>query len=434
MNDPADSADVAPTGGGPVVREINWGGNHTYRAPDVKHPTSIDDLGAMVRSSSQTAAIGTRHSFNGIGDADTIIDLSSLDTAVEFDEAAGTVSMSPAITYAELSSELAARGRALHNLASLPHISVGGAISSGTHGSGSQLGNLATAVRAVDLMLASGEEATFRRGDRDFDGAVVGLGALGLLTRVVLQTEPGYEVTQTVYDGLDWDSLSSEFDAVFASATSVSVFTRWGDTAGELWCKQRDDQSASARFDLGSLRPADEMRHPIPGAATDACTTQLGRSGPWWNRLPHFRADGMPSSGDEIQSEFFVDRVDSVRAIEVLRSIAGQLDDVLLASEIRTVAADQLWMSTHHGRDSTGFHFTFRMDPDAVQTAVDAIGAAVSDCAPRFHPSKVLPKGWRFDLPEQARFIELKQRLDPHGRFTTDWFRTHVDQSVSDTR
>jgi xylitol oxidase len=208
------------------------------------------------------------------------------------------------------------------------------------------------------------------------------------------------------------------------------VFTRWGDVPGELWCKQRDDEPASASFDLGSLRPADDPRHPIPGAATDACTAQLGRSGPWWNRLPHFRADAMPSSGDEIQAELFVDRTNSAPAIDALRSIGAQLDDVLLVSEIRTVRDDQLWMSAHHGRDSTGFHFTFRMDQEAVQSAVDAIGVAVRGFEPRFHPSKALPTGWRFDLPEQERFIELKQRLDPQDRFTTPWFRTHVRPEV----
>ena len=429
----SDAGDPVPTTGRWVMREINWGGNHTYRAPEVKHPNTIDDLRSIVRSSDQAAAIGTRHSFNAIGDADTIVDLSSLDEPVVFDEETGTVSLSPAMTYAQLSAELAIHGRGLPNLASLPHISVGGAISSGTHGSGSGLGNLATAVRAVDLLVASGEVLSFRLGDPDFDGVVVGLGALGLLTRIVLQTEPTYDVTQTVFDGLEWATLTSEFERVFSSATSVSVFTRWGDVAGELWCKQRDDQQMSSPKDLGSLRPADTMRHPIPGAGTHACTTQLGRSGPWWNRLPHFRADEMPSSGDEIQAEFFVDREDSVRAIDAMRSIGDQLDDVLLVSEIRTVAADRLWMSPHHGRASTGFHFTFRMDPDAVQAAVDLIGTAVSGCAPRFHPSKALPTGWRFALPEQERFLDLKQRLDPSGRFTTPWFRTHVHDEVAGT-
>lgn len=408
------------------MRETNWGGNHTYRASEVTAPTSIEDVSAIVRSSDQVAVIATRHSFNAIGDAATIVDLSAIDEPIAVDDDSGTVSVSPAITYAQLSCELAAHGRALHNLASLPHISVGGAIATGTHGSGSQLGNLATAVRSVDLLLATGDVSTFDQSDPDFDGVVVGLGALGLVTRVVLQTEPDYDVTQTVYDGLDWQTLTDEFDAVLAAANSVSVFTRWGDAVGEMWCKQRDDDPTPDSFDLGSLSPAEGPRHPIPGAAAEACTEQLGRSGPWWERLPHFRADSTPSSGDEIQAEFFVDRADSVRAIAAMRSIGGRLDDVLLVSEIRTVAADRLWMSPHHGRASTGFHFTFRMDPDAVQTAVDAIADAVHECAPRFHPSKALPTGWRIESPHLGDFLELKHRLDPTGRFTTDWFRTHI--------
>ena len=234
-------------------------------------------------------------------------------------------------------------------------------------------------------------------------------------------------MSQTVYDGLDWQTLIDHFDAIFASATSVSVFTRWGDDAGEMWCKQRVDAATSPSFDLGSLRPADARRHPIPGAAHDACTEQLGRSGPWWNRLPHFRADAVPSSGDEIQAEFFVDRADSGRAIEAMRSIATELADVLLVAEIRTVASDRLWMSPHHGRESTAFHFTFRMVPDAVQGVVDAIAGAVHDCEPRFHPGKVLPTGWQIESPRLDEFLDLKHRLDPNDRFTTDWFRTHVD-------
>lgn len=411
---------------GEVTREINWGGNHTYRAAEVVRPTSLDDLGAIVRSSPQVAAIGTRHSFNAIGDADTIIDLSTLDVPIAVDDETGTVSLSPATTYADLCAVLAARGRAVHNLASLPHISVGGAISTGTHGSGSRLGNLATAVHSVDLLSADGAVRRYRCGDPDFDGVVVSLGALGLMTRIELRTQPAFTVTQTVYDGLDWLTLTADFDALFGAATSVSVFTRWGDDVGEMWCKQRDDDATQAPFDLRTLRPAAGMRHPIPGADPSASTQQLGRSGPWWNRLPHFRADAMPSTGNEIQSECFVDRADSASAIDALRSIGRALDPALLVSEIRTVAADEFWMSPHHGRDSTGFHFTFQMDQVRAQHAVDSIASALADVEVRFHPSKMLPTDWRIESPRRGDYLDLKRRLDPHDRFTTDWFRSHI--------
>ncbi|MFK7919661.1 MAG: FAD-binding protein [Ilumatobacter sp.] len=408
------------------MRGINWGGNHTYRSAEVRRPTELRELQSIVRSNSEVSAIATRHSFNAIGDASTLIDLSELATATMVDVDVETVRCSPATTYAQLSAELALHGRALHNLASLPHISVGGAISTGTHGSGSRLGNLATAVEAIDLVVASGDVFTYRRGEPDFDGVVVGLGALGLIVGVELRTEPHYTVTQTVYDGLDWQTLDDEFDAISTASTSVSVFTRWADAVGEVWCKQRDDQPSSSPFDLTALEPAPGMRHPIAGAAPDACTVQLGRSGPWSERLAHFRSDAMPSMGNEIQAEFFVDRTVSAEVFAALRSIGPQLDRVLLVSEIRTVAADQLWMSPHHGRDSTAFHFTFRMDPDAVQQAVDLIGSCVAGCHPRFHPSKALPTGWQIASTELDRFLELRERLDPEQRFTTPWFRTHV--------
>lgn len=407
--------------------ETNWGGNVEYTATEVVRPSTMQRLAEVVASTDGLAAVASRHSFNRIGDGRALVDLSDLPTVFELDEAAGTISAPAWVSYADLSSELATHGRALHNLASLPHISLAGAISTGTHGSGSDLGNLATAVEELDLMTASGSTLTIRRGDADFDGAVVGLGALGIVTRVSLRTEPAYDVVQTVADGLGWTALTSSFDAIFASATSVSVFTRWGDAPGELWRKQRADGRLVRSGDLeAGLSPATEMRHPIPGADATACTRQLGEPGPWWNRLGHFRADAEPSAGAEIQSECFVARRDAPAAIEALRAIGPELRDVLLVSEIRTVAADGLWMSPCHGRDSVGFHFTWALEPDAVQRAVDRVAEALAAFDLRCHPGKVLPTGWRIESPRREDFLDLKRRLDPTDRFTTDWFRTHI--------
>lgn len=412
---------------GEVTSEQNWGGNVEYQADAVARPSSTDELIALVAASDGLAAIASRHSFNRIGDGRVLVDLGDLPRTVDVDDVAGTVSVPAWITYAELGSVLAARGRALHNLASLPHISIAGAISTGTHGSGSDLGSLATAVEAVELLTASGETITRRRGDADFLGSVVGLGSLGLLTRLTLGTEPTYDVEQTVYDGLDWATLTGSFDALFASATSVSVFTRWGDAPGELWRKQRVDRERADSPDVDrGLRPADGMRHPIVGGFTDACTHQLGEPGPWWNRLPHFRADAAPSAGAEIQSECFVARTDAAAAIEAMRSLGAALDEVLLVSEIRTVAADDLWMSPCYERDSVGFHFTWRLEPKAVQVAVDRVAEELAPFDLRCHLGKVMPTGWRIESPRLDDFLDLKHRIDPTDRFTTDWFRTHV--------
>ncbi|MEP2371757.1 MAG: FAD-binding protein [Ilumatobacter sp.] len=394
-------------------------------------PSSLEQLSSIVASCVGISSVASRHSFNRIGDGEVLVDLRDIPQSIEFDESAGTVSSPASTTFAELSGALDTRGRALHNLASLPHISIGGAISTATHGSGSTSPCLASAVRELDLLTATGEVRSFRRGDDDFLGTVVALGSLGLVTRVVLQTEPTYEVSQTVHDGLAWTTLVESFDDVFASASSVSVFTRWGDVAGELWRKQRSDDRPPSRTDIEqSLVPADAMRHPIPGNPPDACTRQLGERGPWWNRLPHFRADAVPSAGSEIQSECFVERTASAAAIEAIRSIGPELDDVLLVSEIRTVAADDFWMSPFHERDSTGLHFTWKLDPAAVQAAVDRVALVLAPFDVRWHVGKAIPTGWRLERPGLGDFLDLKHRLDPTGRFTTDWFRSNVERSV----
>ncbi|MGA9277541.1 FAD-binding protein [Ilumatobacter sp.] len=405
----------------------NWGGNHTYRASAVARPSTLSELQQLIAESAELSVVGTRHSFNAIGDGAALVDLSVLASPPIVDIERGVVSVGGSTTYAELSETLARHGRALHNLASLPHISVAGAIATGTHGSGSRLGNLATAVESIEMITAAGEVVHFHRGDDDFDGAVVHLGALGLVIRVGLRVEETYDVEQTVYDELSWSTLTASFDEVFESATSVSVFTRWGSSAGELWCKQRADARPRTAI-TDELRPAETQRHPIPDMETSACTPQRSEPGPWWNRLPHFRADAEPSAGAEIQSEFFVDRTVSSAAIEAIRTIGPLLDDVLLVSEIRTIAADDLWMSPCHGRDSTAFHFTWRRDPGAVEQAVDQVAAVLEPFGARPHWGKVFPSSWRPGerYERWGDFLNLRDRLDPQRRMTTPWFERHL--------
>lgn len=400
----------------------NWGGNRDYRAGTIERPATLGELQRLVAAAPKLSVVGTRHSFGPIGDGDRLVDLSLLVAPPVVDSERRTMSVSGAATYADVARELDRHALALHNLASLPHISVAGAIATGTHGSGSALGSLATAIESIELITADGDPVTLRRGDDDFVGAVVHLGALGVITRVELRVEDAYDVSQTVFDGLTWDAMSTRFDDVFASATSVSVFTRWGSTPGELWCKQRVGDPRSGEI-TDSLTAADSQRHPIPGMEPSACTTQRSIPGPWWDRWPHFRADAVPSAGAEIQSEFFVDRADSAAAVDALREIGPRVEDVLLVSEIRTVAADELWMSPCHGRDSTAFHFTWRLDPVAVTAAVAAVGGALAPLHARPHWGKVVPDGWTAAGAYERLhdFLDLRDRLDPRRCFTTPW-------------
>ena len=408
----------------------NWAGNVTYGERRLHRPQSVGELAELIARSERIRVLGSRHSFNEIASAGELVSLRALPVAVEFDDDRATVTCPGAMTYGELAPRLEAHGVALANLASLPHISIAGSIATATHGSGNRLGNLASAVAGLELVRSSGELLELRRGDRDFDGAVVALGAAGALTRVTLDVEPSYEISQSVYEGLTWRALAQHFDELSSAGESVSIFTRWGEEAGELWVKRRHrGDAASAPCDLFGARAATAQRHPIAGGDPRACTPQLGLVGPWHERLPHFRLDFTPSAGEELQSEYLLARTDAAAAIECLRALATEIQTLLHVSEIRTVRADELWLSPQYRRDSVAIHFTWKRHQDAVERLLPVIEAALEPFAPRPHWGKLFA-ATAPELAERyermADFIALIDRLDPRGAFRNVWLHQHV--------
>src|SRR5665213_209606 len=407
--------------------ERNWAGNVTYGAREIHRPRSVEELQALVAGSERIRVLGSRHSFNEIADSPELVSLRALPPQMEIDAANATVSCSSALTYGELAPLLHAGGFALANLGSLPHISLAGAISTATHGSGNRLGNLATSVAALQLVGCSGELLTLRRGERDFDGAVVALGSLGAITRVTLDVEPAYYVSQVVYEELPWRAVEEHFDELSAAGDSVSVFTLWGGHAGQLWVKRRDDGSlAAAPPELFGARAAIEQLHPIAGGDPRACTPQLGVPGPWYERLPHFRLDFTPSAGEELQSEYLLDRADAAAATTRLRALAADIRPLLHVSEIRTIAADSLWLSPQYRRDSVAIHFTWKRDQDAVERLLPAIEAALEPFAPRPHWGKLFAAGPQALAARYERlpdFAALLEQLDPRGAFRNAWLQ-----------
>jgi xylitol oxidase len=408
----------------------NWGGNYTYRAARLHRPATLDELRRIVAGAPRIRVLGTRHSFSDIADSAELVALDALPADVVVDREAGTVSLGAGVTYGGLATVLAGERVGLRNLPSLPHISVGGAIATATHGSGDANGNLATAVAGLELVTSSGDVVTSRRGDADFEGLVVGLGATGAVTRVTLDVEPAYEVSQRVFEGLGWDELVEHFDAVFASGHSISLFTRWGDAIDQVWVKRRTTGAPEpAPADLFGARPAESARNPVPGMDPVNCTVQLGRPGLWSDRLPHFRMGFTPSAGAEIQSEYHLPRRHALAAIEALRGLAGAIGPLLFVSEIRTVAADRLWMSPQYGRDSVAFHFTWRRDQPAVERVVGAIETALAPLVARPHWGKLFRAeagaiGGRYE--RLGDFVALLERLDARGAFRNAWLERHV--------
>ncbi|UPL16734.1 FAD-binding protein [Microbacterium aurugineum] len=375
--------------------ERNWAGNLTYRASAVAHPESVDELGALLAQGGPVRVLGSRHCFNDIADTEgVLLALDRLPSVFEVNADRTAVRVSGAARYGDIAPLLDAEGLALANLASLPHISVAGAVATGTHGSGDAIGSLASAVRGLTILTPSGETRRLERGDADFDGAVVSLGALGAVLDVTLDVEPTYEIAQHVFEHPDWDAVLADFDEVTSIGTSVSLFSTWErtDVIDQIWVKQRLPEAREAArvslFERLGAVAAVSKRHPILGVDPIACTEQLGVAGPWFERLPHFRLDFTPSAGAEIQSEYLVPREDAVAAIQAVRTLAGQIAPLLLVNEIRTVRADSLWLSPSSGTDVVGLHFTWKPDEAAVRALLPTIEAALPATA-RPHWGKV---------------------------------------------
>ena len=412
------------------MSERNWAGNHTYRAAALHRPATLDQVRELVAGAGRLRVLGSRHSFNDIADSAELLSLDGLPADVVVDHAAGTVSLAGGLRYGELAEVLKAEGLALANLASLPHISVAGAVATATHGSGDANGNLATAVAGLELVTTSGEVVTAARGDPDFDGLVVGLGALGAVTRVTLDVEPAYQVRQRTFQDLPWTSLFERFDEVTSAGYSVSLFTRWTATVDQVWVKSRvTERPEQVRGDLLGAVPATADRHPILGIDPVNCTPQLGVPGPWSDRLPHFRMGFTPSSGEELQSEYHVPRRHAVPALQALLALGDRIRPVLQVSELRTVAADRLWMSPQHGQDTMAVHFTWLPDLAAVEPVLAAVEAALDLFEARPHCGKLFladAAAMARRYPRLPDFAGLAGRLDPRGVFINAWLRRHV--------
>ena len=404
----------------PPVTGRNWAGNVAFHAPRFAAPTSLDELVALVTEARRVRVVGSRHSFSALADSDELmLSVEEMPGEVTVHAQRGTASIPGGMRYAEAARQLDAAGRALGAMASLPHITVAGAIATGTHGSGDDAGSLADAVVALDVLRADGELVTVSRGDDDVAGAVVALGALGVVTRVELAVERSYRMTQVVDRALAWDASLDDLDAVMGSADSVSVFTRWGDPQriDQVWRKTRGE---AAPAPLSGAQRASGPAHPLPGGPAENCTDQSGAAGPWFERLPHFRAEFTPSHGEELQSEFFVPRDRAVEAIQAVRALGPQLQALLYVSEIRSIRADELWLSGAYERDTIGIHFTWQRDEPAVRALVPTIEAALAPFDARPHWGKVFtadPVAHAELYPRWADFAALRERWDPRGVF-----------------
>ncbi len=417
----------------PAAR-TNWSGNYTYSTDRLHQPQTLDEVRHVVKSCDRLRALGARHSFNGIADStENQISLAHFNQ-MTLNPASGTVTVGGGVTYSQLAPYLDGHGYALPNLASLPQISVAGAIATATHGSGSKNGNLATVVSGLEVVTADGEVLTLSR-DKDgvrFQGAVVHLGAIGVVTQVTLDVQPTFQVSQVVYENLGIDQLEHHLDEIFASGYSVSLFTDWQNhRITQVWVKRRVEAGGPPQFapELLGAHQATRKLHPLAGHSAENCTEQLGIPGPWYERLPHFRINFTPSSGAELQSEYLIPRERGYEAILAVETLREKVFPHLFITELRTIAADELWMSTAYQRPSMGIHFTWKPEWPAVKNVLPLIEEKLAPFGARPHWGKLFTMpGSRIQslYPELARYRELLAHYDPKGKFRNRFIDTNL--------
>lgn len=397
----------------------NWAGSHRYGAAEIVRVSDVEEIRAALRRSGRAHALGTRHSFTDLPDtAGVLIDVTGMEGPGVLDAHAATITVTAGTRYAAIVEQVDAAGFALANMGSLPHINVGGATQTATHGSGDTRGVLTTAVASLRYLDADGGLHVVTREDPDFAALAVGVGAFGIVVDLTLDLVPRYDARQDVYDGLTWEALACDLDAVTSFADSVSLFTRW-DADVAVWAKRRiEPDTIIPERVLDATRSA-----TLAPIGVGPHITELGTPGPWYLRMPHFRADAEPSRGDEIQSEYFVARAHASAAFAALRAIADRFTDELIVSEIRTTAADDLWLSPAQGRDSVAIHFTWENHAEGVRAAVAHVEAALTPFAPRPHWGKLhLFDRARLEavVPQLAAARAVFERIDPDGRFVND--------------
>ncbi|WP_261300491.1 FAD-binding protein [Paenibacillus andongensis] len=413
----------------------NWAGNYRYSASELHVPANVEQVQQLVAHSKQIKVLGTRHSFNSIADStESLISLQNLNQVIALDHANNKVTVEGGIRYGELCQYLHVNGYALHNLASLPHITVAGACATATHGSGDWNGNLATVVDSMEIVQANGDLVVFSREQKvgGIEGAVVGLGGLGVVTKITLDVIPTFQMSQYVYDNLSLVQLKEHFDNVFSSAYSVSLFTDWKNANfNQVWLKRKmtEQSSDQPEPEFFGARIASSHRHPVPGHTAENCSEQMGIPGPWHERLPHFRMDFTPSAGEELQSEYFVPRQDAYHALCALDRIREHISPLLYVSEVRTIAEDNLWMSPCYKQESVAIHFTWKPNWEAVKQVLPIIEKQLAPFQARPHWGKLFtmqPTQLQSLYEKLPDFRQLLLQCDPQGKFLNAFLNIYM--------
>lgn len=411
----------------------NWAGNLEYSTGNVHYPKTVEEVQDIVKKYKKLKALGSRHSFNKIADSeDNQVSSQELNKLVSLDTASNTVTVESGMKYGELAPLLQEKGYALHNLASLPHISIAGAIATATHGSGIKNGNLSTAVSAIEFVNADGDIVYLSKNKdgEKFYGAVVSLGALGVVTKLTLDLQPAFTMRQLVYRNLNMQELEKNFETIMSAGYSVSFFTDWKNkNISEVWVKQKIENGDTVpTSELFGAKLAEKNLHPIETESAENCTEQMGVPGPWYERLPHFKMGFKPSAGKELQSEYFVPVEHAYTAMMAMEKLNEKISPHLFISEIRTIAADNFWMSPCYNKTCVALHTTWKQE-DAVMGLLPLIEEQLAPFNAKPHWAKlftIAPSVLQSRYEKLNDFKQLINQHDPNGKFRNEFLSTNL--------
>jgi len=411
----------------------NWAGNLEYSTSNVHYPKTLEEVQAIVKNCDKLTALGSQHSFNRIADStENQVSMKEMNKVVSLDKTANTVTIEAGMRYGDLAPYLHQNGYALHNLASLPHITVAGSCATATHGSGLTNGNLSTGISAIEFVNAAGEVVHLSRKDGEqFNGAVVGLGALGIVTKLTLDLLPTFNMKQYVYRNLPMAALEKNFDAIEAMGYSASLFTDWSNkNINEVWIKSKAEAGDTPPpSELFGAKLATKNMHPVEGQSAENCTEQMGVPGPWFERMPHFKMGFKPSTGQEIQAEYFVPLEHAYEAIMAMETLHEKITPHLFISEIRTIDADDLWMSPCYKRKCVALHTTWKLQTDIVMGLLPLVEAQLAPFNARPHWAKVFtmaPAVLDSRIEKLDDFKKLVAQYDPKGKFRNEFLEKNV--------
>jgi xylitol oxidase len=411
----------------------NWAGNLTYSTNNLHIPKTVEELQEIIKSCKKVRVLGTKHCFNSIADSrENQLSTAFFNKIIALDKEKKTVTVEAGIKYGELCEYLDKNGFALHNLASLPHISIAGACATATHGSGIKNGGLASAVSSVELINGKGELINLSREKNpdEFSGAVVGLGTLGVITKLTLDLLPTFKMKQVVYQNLPMAELEKNFEAIMSSGYSVSLFTDWKNkNINEVWIKSKFEKVQAITSTFYGAKLATKNLHPIENLDAIHCTEQMGVEGAWYERMPHFKMGFTPSSGKELQSEYFIPFENAYQGLVAIEKLNDKINPYLLISEIRAIAADDYIMSPFYKKTCVAFHFTWKQETEAVMQLLPQIEEALTPFNPRPHWGKLFtlkPAVLQSRILKLAEFKTLMSNHDPEGKFRNEFIDTNL--------